>query len=180
LAGDALISFGAQIILNSQTPNKEKVLNLYLKSAGALGIVGGQTLDILCEGKKIDFETLQTIHKYKTGALFECAMLSGALCADADKNKIESIEEFAQNFGLVFQIYDDILDEISTSNDIGKTAGKDKLKQKATYVTIFSLDEAKNKLNCLIQKCYDILKKENIGSSVFGAILNSISKRING
>ncbi len=179
LAGDALISFGAQTILNSQTPNKEHVLDLYLKSAGALGIVGGQVLDILSEGKKIDFETLQTIHKYKTGSLFECAMLSGALCANAKSSKIRTIKEFAQNFGLVFQIYDDILDEISTTNDIGKTAGKDKLKQKATYVTVFSLNEAKNKLNCLIEKCYDILKKDDIQSSVFNEILSSILKRVN-
>ncbi len=180
LAGDALISFGAQTILNSKIPNKEQVLNLYLESAGALGIVGGQVLDILSEGKKIDSDTLQTIHKYKTGALFECAMLSGALCANAEGKKMHSIKEFAQNFGLVFQIYDDILDEISSTNDIGKTAGKDKLKQKATYVTVFSLDEAKNKLNCLTEKCYAILKEENLQSSVFNEILSSISMRVNG
>ncbi len=62
--------------------------------------MGGQVLDILSESKKIDFETLQTIHKYKTGSLFECAMLSGALCANADDDKIKAIEEFAQNFDL--------------------------------------------------------------------------------
>ncbi len=180
LAGDALISFGAQIILESNIKNKEKVLKEYLKSAGVFGIVGGQTLDILSEGKKVDIETLQTIHKYKTAALFKSALLSGALVGGASDEQLEAIEKFSEKFGLAFQICDDILDVISSSEVMGKTIGKDKEEQKATYVTLFGLEEAKLKLVKTIDESYDILKKNNIYSDVFNKILNLITDKIKG
>ena len=167
LAGDALISFGAQIILESNIKNKEKVLKEYLKSAGVFG-------------KKVDIETLQTIHKYKTAALFKSALLSGALVGGASDEQLEAIEKFSEKFGLAFQICDDILDVISSSEVMGKTIGKDKEEQKATYVTLFGLEEAKLKLVKTIDESYDILKKNNIYSDVFNKILNLITDKIKG
>lgn len=178
LAGDALISFGGQIILESDIQNKEKVLKEYLKGAGVFGIVGGQTLDILSEGKSIDIETLQTIHKYKTAALFESALVSGALIGGAKENEIKIIRDFAQKFGLAFQICDDILDVISSTDVMGKTIGKDKEEQKATYVSLFGLEDAKCKLHKTIDESYAILKENNISSIVFEQILNSIVEKI--
>ncbi|MBE7705763.1 MAG: polyprenyl synthetase family protein [Cyanobacteria bacterium SIG30] len=178
LAGDALISLGAQIILESDVKNKEKITLEYLKGAGVFGIVGGQTLDILSEGKKIDIETLKIIHKYKTGALFESALVMGALAGEANENEINIIREFANKFGLAFQICDDILDVISTSDIMGKTLGKDEKNNKATYVTLFGVKEAKNKLTKTIKESYDILRKNNIQSKIFEDILDSITEKI--
>ena len=177
LAGDALISFGGQIILEADIKRKDEILLQYLKSAGVFGIVGGQTLDILSEGKKVDFKTLKTIHKYKTGALFKGAILSGAIAGDANEKQMFALERFAEKFGLAFQILDDILDEISTTNDMGKTIGKDKDANKATYVTLFGLDEAKNILKTTIQECYDIMNEEEIRSKIFEDILKSMTKK---
>ena len=114
LAGDALISFGAQIIID-KTPNnipKEIVLDIvkdYLVCAGAKGIIAGQVADIKAQDKKGNIENLNYIHKHKTADLFKFAILSSAKLAQVDKKTFEKLEEFALNFGMLFQIYDDII-----------------------------------------------------------------------
>lgn len=181
LAGDALISYGAQVILE-KTPktvpveNLLKVLNGYLYAAGAFGIVGGQVADIKGEGKKLKIEELEFIHRHKTACMFEFALTSGAILGGADIKEQNSMREFSQNFGLAFQIRDDVLDVISTKEELGKTTGKDEAVQKATYVTLFGLEEAKRKLNSLIENCYDIMKSENINSDVLEGILRKLEK----
>lgn len=185
LSGDALISLGAQIIIEKTPSYIEKnaildTLNLYLKAAGAFGIAAGQCADIEAEKSenKIGHEHLKYIHNFKTAALFKCAILCGAILAGASEYKINMLDEFAQNFGLAFQIYDDILDVISTTDELGKTAGKDEKENKATYVTLFGLKSAKEKFNELILNCHDILKKTEINSEVFLQILNDMCERV--
>lgn len=178
LAGDALISFGAQIILQNTLINKNKILLHYLKSAGVFGIVGGQTLDIISEKKKISKAKLYTIQKLKTASLFECALVSGAYCGGAKLKKLKAIRNFAENFGVAFQIVDDILDVTSTSDVLGKTIGKDENVEKATYVSICGLDEARKKANYLIDECYAILKQGEIKSKVFDEILKKLKSKL--
>ncbi len=178
LSGDALISLGAQIILGTKLENKDLILSYYLKSAGVLGIVGGQTLDLISEGKQINFETLKLIHQYKTASMFECAICTGVLAGKATNTQFEKMKDFAQNLGLAFQIYDDIIDATHTTEELGKTAGKDAKTQKATYVTFFGVDEAKKKFNFIIKKCYDILKKVKIESEIFDIILKSMVENV--
>lgn len=184
LSGDALISLGAQIIIE-KTPREIKretvlnVVNCYLKAAGAFGIVAGQCADIEAEKneKAISAQHLKYIHTYKTSALFEAAMLSGAYLGGANADKLNAVRDFALNFGLLFQIYDDILDVISTTKELGKTAGKDAKENKATYVTLFSLEGAKEKFNELNLKCHDILNKE-FSSEIFTEILDKMCERV--
>ncbi len=181
LAGDALISYGAQVILE-RTPNSVpretllKVLNGYLSAAGAFGIVGGQVADIISEGKKVSLEELEFIHKFKTGTMFEFALNAGALLGGADEKGCAAVQKFAQNYGLAFQIKDDILDATSTIEELGKTTGKDAKVQKATYVTILGINGAREKLNGLIQNCYDIIEAEHIKTDVFVEILKKLEK----
>ena len=163
LAGDALISFGAQLIidkLQAEPEIKLEIVNDYLKCAGALGIVAGQVADIEAENKQIEFENLKYIHKFKTGALFKCAMVIGAKLAKVSQDAIKNIEKYADNFGILFQVYDDIIDCILTTEELGKTAGKDAIVNKLTYVNAYGLDEAKNIYNSLKKENYDILKKK--------------------
>lgn len=181
LAGDALISFGTQIIIEKtpKTVLAEKiveVLRRYSITAGAFGIVGGQTADIEAENRqeKISIEHLNSIHKYKTGALFKFSLVSGAILGGADEKQIETIKNFGEKFGLAFQIKDDILDVTSTSDIMGKTLGKDENSNKSTYVTIFGLDKAQEKLKCAISECYDILEKYNMKAEVLTKIVNSL------
>ena len=185
LAGDALISLGAQTIIERtpayvDTKILIEVVNLYLKSAGAFGIVAGQCADIEAEKniQTVDFEHLKYIHTYKTAALFECSILAGAMLGGASKYELDLMQEFSRNFGLAFQAYDDILDVISTTDELGKTAGKDEKENKATFVTLFGLDYAKEKFSELIFNCHDILKKAGVESQIFLQILDQMCERV--
>ncbi len=201
LAGDALLTFAPQTILkyskNLGTEKLIKIMEEYFHAAGAYGVIAGQVVDIESEkllsaypplegGSKSaisgrgnsDFEDiLNYIHIHKTADLFKLALRTGAIIADADDNKIAQITEFGQNLGVAFQIADDILDETSTFEQMGKTIGKDKAEGKLTYTSLYGLEKSKKDLNSLIDECFEILNKNNLKSEVFEQILNKI--RIN-
>lgn len=179
LAGDALISYAIQTIIEKTPKNiaPEKIIEVlrqYAVAAGTFGIVGGQTADIEAENKKVSLEHLNFIHSYKTGALFKFSLIAGAILGGADERQIEIIKEFGEKFGLAFQIKDDILDVTSTTEIMGKTVGKDANVNKSTYVTIFGLEGAKEKLEGVIKECYGILEDNNIKSDVFKSIINTL------
>lgn len=185
LAGDALLTFAPQIILkysdNLSDETKLRVLNEYFQYAGAYGVIAGQVVDIESEGGKITGsldDTLKYIHLHKTSDLFKLAIRTGTIIAGADDEKLEIMTEFAEKLGLAFQIADDVLDEISTFEALGKTPGKDKDAGKLTYVSLYGLDNAKCKLACLFDECYDIFKKYDIDSQVFIDIIEGIKQRV--
>ena len=105
-------------------------------------------------------------------------MRTGAIIAGAEDEKLEALTEFAENFGLAFQIADDILDEISTFEEMGKTLGKDKEEGKLTYVSLYGLEESKCKLACLFKKCWDIMKEQNFESEIFKDMIKKINERV--
>lgn len=184
LAGDALLTFAPQVIIeNSKDLSAEqivRVLHEYTKFAGAYGLIAGQVVDIESEGGKLEKsaeETLDFIHLNKTAVLFRLAVRCGAIIAGADEKTIDKFDDFAKNFGLAFQIYDDIMDEISTFEEMGKTVGKDKNAGKLTYTSLYGLDEAKNKFNCLIHECHDIIAEYK--SDIFEEILGKLEDRVN-
>jgi len=185
LAGDALLTFAPQLIIeksdNLTTETVLKLIHEYTKFAGAYGLIAGQVVDIESEGGKLAKtaeETLDFIHLNKTAVLFRLAIRTGAIIANAEDKTINELDEFATKFGLAFQIYDDIMDEISTFDELGKTIGKDKNSGKLTYVSLYGLEEAKKKFSCLIEDCCDIIKKYN--SEIFVEILNKLRDRILG
>jgi len=183
LAGDALLTFAPQLIIeksnNLSAETKLKLIHEYTKFAGAYGLIAGQVVDIESEGGKLDKsaeETLDFIHLNKTAVLFRLAVKCGAIGAGADENTINEFDNFATKFGLAFQIYDDIMDEISTFEELGKTIGKDKNSGKLTYVSLYGLEEAKQKFSSHMAECYDIIGKYN--SKVFTEILDKLKSRI--
>lgn len=192
LAGDALLTFAPSVITkyseNLSPSVLIRVLNEYFHFAGAYGVIAGQVVDIESEGKfsTNDFnsnkdeisKTLEYLHTHKTSDLFRLAMRTGAIIASADDEKLAAVTEFATTFGLAFQIADDILDEVSTFEEMGKTLGKDKEEGKLTYVSLYGLDEAKCKLSCLFKKCHDIMSEQNIVSEVFKDMIEKINKRV--
>ncbi len=182
LAGDALISFGIQLILEKSNLSAEtilKVIKEYTIAAGAYGIIAGQIVDIAMEGKPYDAETLEYIHTHKTADLFKAVLKSGAIIANAKDEQIKAMEDFGQKLGFAFQICDDVLDEISTFEEMGKTLGKDKNAGKLTYTALFGLEKSKCKVNCLLDETYDILKKQKIDSEIFNSIISSIKEKVN-
>lgn len=183
LAGDALLSFAPQMILQ-KTPKSVRpetllrVLEEFLVFAGAEKLIGGQVVDIDSEGKQIDKETLHYIHENKTAALFKLSLRAGAILGGADEEKLQAMTDYAQRLGHAFQIMDDILDVTATIEEIGKTPGKDAEEGKVTYVSFYGLDESKKQLAFLCGEACDILKKNKINSDVLIEICNSINERV--
>ena len=185
LAGDALLTYAPQTIIEKSTElSSEQLLKIiyeYTKFAGAYGLIAGQVVDIEIEGGKYvksPEETLDFIHLNKTAVLFRLAVRCGAIIAKAPDDVINEVDNFAKKFGLAFQIYDDIMDEISTFEEMGKTIGKDKNSGKLTYVSLYGLEEAKQKFNSMLEDCYDIISKYD--SSIIKEILESLKHRISG
>lgn len=182
LAGDALLTFAPQLIVkNSKKLGAEKLINIleeYFHAAGAFGVIAGQVIDIESEratSKIPDPEkTLEYIHTHKTADLFKLALRSGAIIADATERELEEITEFGQCMGVAFQIADDILDETSTFEEMGKTMGKDKEAGKLTYTSLYGLEKSKKDLNEKLDKCLEILHNNNLKSEVFEQILEKI------
>ncbi|MTF39179.1 geranylgeranyl diphosphate synthase CrtE [Cyanobacterium aponinum] len=156
LAGDGLLAYAFEFVAikTSCIPSERivKVLAILGKAVGANGLVGGQVLDLECEGKAdVTADTLSFIHRRKTGALLEACVSSGAVLAGASEDDLARLSVYAQNIGLAFQIVDDILDVTATSEELGKTAGKDISAQKATYPRIWGLDTSRQKAEELIK-----------------------------
>ena len=145
LAGDALLTLAFTVILRQKDVSAEALLRVVdeiSRAAGAEGMVGGQVLDLRAEGGHISMEELRRVHMGKTGALFHAALRSGAILADATEEQLAALTSYADHFGLAFQITDDILDVIGTSEEIGKPVGSDEKNHKSTYVSLTSLTEA--------------------------------------
>lgn len=185
LAGDALLTFAPQLIIEKSTElDSSTVLKLvheFTKFGGAYALIAGQVVDIESEGGKLTKsaeETLDFIHMNKTAALFRLAIRSGAIIAGADDKTLNELDNFAKKFGLAFQVYDDIMDEISSFEELGKTIGKDKNSGKLTYVSLYGMQEAKKKFELLINDCYVIVDK--YGSEIFRTVLDKLRDRILG
>jgi geranylgeranyl diphosphate synthase, type II len=113
-------------------------------------MIGGQVVDLESEGKSVSTQILEYIHYSKTGALLKACVRCGALAAGASPGQLHALTEFGQKIGLVFQIVDDILDVTSSSEVLGKTAGKDEKVKKATYPALYGIEASKQKANELV------------------------------
>lgn len=151
LAGDGLLAYAFEYVA-TQTPARVppqqvvKAIAHLARAVGAEGLVGGQVVDLACEGNPdVSVETLNFIHTHKTGALLEACVLCGATLAGGNEEDIARLSAYASRIGLAFQIVDDILDVTSTQEQLGKTVGKDEQAQKATYPRLWGLEASKVK-----------------------------------
>lgn len=181
LAGDALLSFAPQLIIQKSqkvsAETKLKLVEQFCIAAGVYGIIAGQVVDIQSEGKKISPETLNFIHTNKTADLFICALKCGAIAAGASLEQIKAMNDFGLKLGFAFQICDDILDETSTFEELGKTLGKDKEAEKSTYTALYGVENARKDLICLLDESCAIMAEHNINSEVFSEIISGIKER---
>nr|WP_325190272.1 farnesyl diphosphate synthase [uncultured Selenomonas sp.] len=146
LAGDALLTLAFSVILRQKDVPSERLLCVVdeiSRAAGAEGMVGGQVLDLCAENQNISIQDLRKIHMGKTGALFRAALRSGAILGSASAQQLDALTLYAEHFGLAFQITDDILDVVGNTAMIGKPVGSDEKNHKSTYVTLTSLDQAR-------------------------------------
>ncbi|MBD2001512.1 polyprenyl synthetase family protein [Leptolyngbya sp. FACHB-541] len=148
LAGDGLLAYAFEFIaLQTQGVPAEQVLQVISRlgrAVGAAGLVGGQVVDLESEGKvDVALETLDFIHRHKTGALLEAAVVCGAVLAGGSEANVQRLSSYAQDIGLAFQIVDDVLDITATQEELGKSVGKDLQAQKVTYPSIWGIEESK-------------------------------------
>lgn len=161
LAGDALLTQAFEVILRQQGVSAEvllKVLQEMSIAAGPNGMVGGQVIDMLSEGRRISLEELRKMHMGKTGALFRAAIRSGAILGGATEVQLAALTTYADCFGLAFQITDDILDVVGDEAVIGKPVGSDERNEKSTYVTLTSLAEARRLAGETVQQALAALE----------------------
>lgn len=184
LAGDALLSFAPQLIIekskNISAETLIKVLHEFTSTAGAYKLIAGQVADIESENGKLKGDkakTLEYIHTHKTADLFKLALKTGAIIANATQEQIDDMEKFGQIFGIAFQIYDDIMDEISTFEELGKTIGKDKNAGKLTYVSLYGLEPAKQQLIEHVKQAHSIIDKYN--SEILSQLPDKLVEKIN-
>lgn len=157
LAGDGLLAYAFEYLaVHTQGVAADRLLKVVARlghAVAATGLVGGQVVDLDSEGETdITLATLNFIHTHKTGALLEAAVVSGAELASADSAILEKLTQYARNIGLAFQIIDDVLDITATCEELGKTAGKDLQAQKATYPSLWGIDESRRQAQQLIQE----------------------------
>ncbi|MCI2244214.1 polyprenyl synthetase family protein [Xanthomonas sp. PPL568] len=161
LAGDALQSLAFALLANAEdaAPTlRVQWLQTLAEAAGAAGMCGGQALDIDATGRVQALTDLQRMHALKTGALIRASVRLGALGGGADAAALAQLDSFAAALGLAFQVRDDILDVEASSEQLGKTAGKDAAQAKSTYPALLGMDGAKAKLAELAQAMQDSLR----------------------
>ena len=153
LAGDALQTYAYEILAQLACPPEARV-RIVAEIAHATGtvegMIGGQVADLEAEHRKISADELAYIHRSKTGALITASLVTGGIYAGADEGNTEKLRAFGRKAGLAFQIADDILDVTQTSEQLGKTAGKDLASEKATYPALFGIDESVRKADELV------------------------------
>ena len=147
LAGDGLLTFAFELMASQKgiAPDKlNRCIAVIARAAGPAGMVGGQAFDLASDGDMaIGREGMELLHRSKTGVIFKAAIDMAAIVADASPQQRQALEAYASYMGLTFQITDDILDVVGDEALLGKPVGSDARNDKATYVTIFSLDEAR-------------------------------------
>jgi geranylgeranyl diphosphate synthase, type II len=153
LAGDALQTHAYEVLARLQCPAeaRTRIIEEIAHGAGTIdGMIGGQVVDLEAEHRKPDLATLEYIHRSKTAALITASVVSGGLYAGANDEAVEKLRCFGKSIGLAFQIVDDVLDVTQTSEQLGKTAGKDTAAEKATYPALFGVDESLKKADALV------------------------------
>ncbi len=161
LAGDALLTQAFEIAAKCKGwprySHQEIILEI-ARASGSLQLIAGQVADIEGEGKKTSADQLKYIHERKTSALLCCSVRLGGMSANCTAAELKALTDFGYNVGLAFQIIDDILDVTQTSEQLGKTAGKDTAAQKATYPSIVGMEKSRVLAKELTNRAFAALK----------------------
>ncbi|HEY6763410.1 MAG TPA: farnesyl diphosphate synthase [Candidatus Sulfotelmatobacter sp.] len=157
LAGDALQTQAYEVLARLKCPAEArvKIVEEIAHGTGTVdGMIGGQVVDLEAEHMKPDATMLEYIHRAKTAALITASLVSGGLYAEAKDREVAKLRAFGRSVGLAFQIVDDVLDVTQTSEQLGKTAGKDTAAEKATYPALFGIEESERKAAELVKDAF--------------------------
>ena len=149
LVGDALQSLAFEILSSyplADDPNRQlDMLRVLAAATGSRGMAGGQAIDLTSVGKPLELEELEFMHIHKTGALIRASVLLGAHCGAVDTQAVTHLDRYAKCIGLAFQVVDDVLDAEASTATLGKTAGKDAVNNKPTYVSLLGSTRARER-----------------------------------
>lgn len=185
LAGDALLTLAFETMLSSDAiaaagaQRAAAAAGTLARAAGAHGMVGGQVIDLLSEGRTIPLETLKKMDDCKTGALIVAAVTMGCILGDADEQKLHAAQKYARAIGLAFQIQDDILDVEGDTQTLGKKVGSDTVNDKCTYVSLLGIDKAKSLVGELTCSALEALPIFGTGTEFLSDLAKSLAKREN-
>ncbi|MBQ8861054.1 MAG: polyprenyl synthetase family protein [Ruminococcus sp.] len=185
LSGDALQSLAFEIMLSESAveavsaDRAVKAAYTLSKYCGALGMVGGQVIDIESEGKSAELEVLQEMDEKKTAALIKAGCEMGCIIGSADEKKIKAAREYAHCIGIAFQIMDDILDVTSTSEELGKPVGSDSDNEKSTYVSLLGIEKCKELVDELTDKAIKSLSVFDNDTQSLSDLALSLANRKN-
>ncbi len=180
LAGDALQTHAYQVLsqLHCSAEARVRIIEEIARGTGTInGMIGGQVVDLEAEHKKPDTETLEYIHRSKTAALITASVVSGGIYAGASDEQVEYLRRYGQAIGLAFQIVDDILDVTQTSEQLGKTAGKDIASEKATYPALFGIEKSRQKAASLLHSASQALEQIQGRGNVLRALAQFLIER---
>ena len=184
-AGFRMIPFAARVLasggqtLGLTAETLGDIGSELFRAVGASGMVGGQVLDLEGENSVVSLEQLKRIHRAKTGALITACGVMGAMAAGAPDREVEAVRSYGEEIGLAFQIVDDILDATSTSQELGKTAGKDAAQNKATYPALLGMERAKKDAETRVNRAVDHLARCGINSELLGGLAKFVAERRN-
>ena len=180
LAGDALLTQAFEIAAQAKGwpryPHRDLILEI-AKASGSLQLVAGQVADLEGEGKKISANELRYIHERKTSALLCCSVRLGGMSANCTPSQLNALTDFGYHVGLAFQVIDDILDVTQTSEQLGKTAGKDNKAHKATYPAIVGLEKSRKIAKQLTAKAFATLRRFKGRAVALEALAEFLLKR---
>jgi geranylgeranyl diphosphate synthase type II len=185
LTGDALLSEAFYLmsradLMKKVPPDRRlKAISQIAHASGSLGMVGGQTLDILSQGKEIDKNLLEFIHTHKTGALIAASVGAGAILGGASPREYKALKGFGEKLGLAFQIIDDLLDVQGEVRKLGKAVGKDQIQKKATYPAVFGVNDSRRRADVLVQEALAHLEPFNRRANPLREIAQFILLRTN-
>jgi geranylgeranyl pyrophosphate synthase len=183
LAGAALIPISARTIfregrrLGYSEGKCGAIATELLQSAGAGGMIGGQLRDLEAEGGSLTLAEMESLHSAKTGELIGAAARMGAIAADASAEDLAAIEKFARALGLAFQIMDDVLDATEKTETIGKTAGRDAVLGKSTYVSLLGVGQARSRAEELVREGTMALSERGLLTAKLLEVANFILAR---
>ena len=182
LAGDALLTQAFELASQAKPtpryPVRDMIMDL-AQTSGSLQLIAGQVADLEGEGKKLNQTKLQYIHERKTSALLTCSARLGGMSANCTPKQLQALTDFGYHIGLAFQVIDDILDVTQTTEQLGKTAGKDEATAKATYPAIVGLKKSEHIAKELTDKAFNALKPFRGKAIALKAMADYLLKRKN-
>ncbi|MBP5291423.1 MAG: polyprenyl synthetase family protein [Lachnospiraceae bacterium] len=184
LAGDGLLTMAfetaAKAFSLSENPDRVgRCMGILASKAGLFGMLGGQSVDVEMTGKPLTRKQLMFIYKLKTGALLEACLMIGAVLAGADEEQVQTMERIASDIGTAFQIRDDVLDVISSEEELGKPIGSDEDNNKTTYVTFEGLEGADLEVHRLSENALELLATLPGDKGFFNSFVRKLEKRRN-